>query len=160
STVNAQLQDKVDELEGTNNDLANLLGSTDIATIFLDTDFAIKRYTPPMTRLVNLIPSDVGRPLSDIASRFTDSELLNDARQGLDHLSPVQKEIEVPPVAGAAGANATGLSPSGSRGRWYIRRILPYRTQDNRIEGVVVTFTDITPLRQAMEEVRARARQQ
>jgi two-component system CheB/CheR fusion protein len=155
STVNAQLQDKVEELEGTTNDLANLLGSTDIATIFLDTDFAIKRFTPAATRLINLIPADVGRPLSDIATKFIDAELLSDARQVLDTLSPVQKEIEVTPVAGTPSANALGLLV-----RWYIRRILPYRTQDNRIEGVVVTFTDITPLKQAMEEVQVRARQQ
>ncbi|MBI1914684.1 MAG: PAS domain-containing protein [Planctomycetes bacterium] len=142
STVNAQLQDKVEELEGTNNDLANLLACTDIATIFLDTDFAIKRFTPAATRLINLIPSDVGRPLSDIATKFIDAELLSDARQVLENLSPLQKDIEAGP------------------GRWYIRRILPYRTQDNRIDGVVATFIDVTPLRQAMEETRARVRQQ
>src|SRR5262249_9569208 len=124
STVNAQLQDKVEELEATNNDLANLLASTDIATVFLDTDFAIKRFTPAVGRRVTLIPSDIGRPLSDLASRFTDGELLSDARQVLDNLSPVQREVEAGP------------------GRWYIRRILPYRTQDNRIDGVVGTFTD------------------
>ena len=104
STVNSQLQDKVEELEETNNDLANLLASTDIATIFLDTNFAIKRFTPAITRLVSLIPSDIGRPLSDISPKFTDEDLLHDAREVLDHLTPVQKEVERPRARCAAAA--------------------------------------------------------
>src|SRR5262249_17915101 len=143
STVNSQLQDKVEELHGPTNDLANLLSCTDVATVFLDTNFAIKRFTPAATRLVSLIPSDVGRPLSDIATKFTDEELLTDAERVLARLTPVEKEVQ-----------------EGSAGRWYIRRILPYRTQDNKIEGVVVTFTDVTPLRQAMDQARAHGQQQ
>ena len=142
NTLNSQLKDKVEELESANNDLANLLACTDFATIFLDSTFAIKRFTPATARLVNLIASDVGRPLSDIAPKFTDTDLLADAQAVLANLTPIEKEIRA------------------GEGRYYTRRILPYRTQDNRIEGVVVTFVDITTLRQAVEQTRVQARQQ
>ena len=179
NTVNAQLRDKVDELEAINNDLDNLLACTDIATIFLDNNFSIKRFTPAATRLINLIPSDVGRPLSDIARTFTDDDLLVDARRVLDRLVPVEKEIRASPSAsGVRGPSVAEdrAQPTKEKGQrrkdkgqttkgneqesWYIRRILPYRTKDNRIEGVVVTFVDVTPLRQAVEQSRARVRQQ
>jgi two-component system CheB/CheR fusion protein len=174
NTLNAQLRDKVEELEGTNNDLNNLLACTDIATVFLDEHFCIKRFTPAATRLINLIPSDVGRPLSDIARKFTDEDLLRDAQRVLDRLVPVEKEVRVPLTAkkpdrqGDKGTRRQGDKDTGESRtegevageRWYIRRILPYRTKDNRIEGVVVTFVEVTPLRQAMEQTRLRARQQ
>jgi two-component system CheB/CheR fusion protein len=125
TTVNTQLQDKVGELEAANNDLDNLLTSTDIATIFLDTQFQIKRFTPPTTRLLNLISTDVGRPLSDISSPFTEGDLLEDIGSVLQKLVPREKEV-------------------CTKDRSYIRRIVPYRADDNRIEGVVITFIDIT----------------
>jgi two-component system CheB/CheR fusion protein len=136
STVNNQLQDKVQELEGINNDLANLLASTDIATIFLDTAFNIKRFTPATTRLLSLLATDVGRPINTFAQRFHDNDLLNDAKQVLDNLRPSEKEI---------GTNEN---------RVCLRRIMPYRTIDNRIEGVVVTFTDVTQMKKAAERQR------
>src|SRR5207245_1635631 len=89
NTVNAQLESKLGELERTNNDLDNLLTSTNVATIFLDPRLRIRRFTPAATRLFNLLPSDVDRPLSDIVPRFTDPELLPDAAIVLDTLSPV-----------------------------------------------------------------------
>jgi two-component system CheB/CheR fusion protein len=133
STVNNQLQEKVQELESANNDITNLLNCTDIATIFLDTAFRIKRFTPAATRLFNLIGSDVGRSIGDITARVADSELLGDAQQVLQHLVPREKEV------------------STADGGWWTRRIMPYRTRDNRIEGVVLTFADATLLKRANE---------
>lgn len=136
STVNSQLQDKLEELESANNDMANLLHSTDIPTVFLGPDRTIKRFTPAATQLFNLIATDVGRPVGDISSRFTDLEFPDDVDAVLHKLTAREKEV------GCAD------------GRWYMRRITPYRTLDNRIEGVVLTFTDITPLKQAEQELR------
>jgi two-component system CheB/CheR fusion protein len=133
STINNQLNDKVEELESTNNDLANLLNCTDIATVFLDPSLRIKRFTPATTRLLKLIPADVGRPIGDIAPGFTDAQLLSDAARVLRNLTPSDQEIE------------------SQDGRWWVRRIAPYRTLDNRIEGVVLTFNDITFQKQAQE---------
>ena len=126
STVNAQLQAKMDELERTSSDLSSLLTSTDIATIFLDTSFRIRRFTPAMRNLVEFIPGDVGRPLADLARKFTDPNLVADAEAVLDKLVPIEREI------------------SGQDGRHFLRRVLPYRTADNRIGGTVIVFVDIT----------------
>jgi two-component system CheB/CheR fusion protein len=133
NTINVRLQEKVDELESANNDVVNLLASTSIATLFLDKQFRIKRYTPAITRLMSLIPTDQGRPIGDILMRFTDAALLDDARQVLVDLTPAASELRA------------------DDGRWYIRRIMPYRTQDDRIEGVVITFVDVADLKQAQE---------
>jgi two-component system, chemotaxis family, CheB/CheR fusion protein len=137
STINVQLQAEVDELERTNNDLDNLLASTNVATIFLDPSFRIRRFTPLATRLFNLIPSDVGRPLADIVQQFTDPDLLKDARLVLAELAPVRKEVQT------------------QDGRCYMRETLPYRTRDDRIEGVVITFSDAAA--QVLREARRRA---
>ena len=125
NTVNAQLQSKIDEVERTSNDLDNLLTSTNIATVFLDGQLRIRRFTTAATRLFTLIASDVGRPLADIAPAFTDPTLLTDAATVLKTLTPRQAEVAT------------------REGRWYMRQVLPYRTQDNRIEGVVITFSDV-----------------
>ncbi len=125
NTVNAQLQTKIDELEHTNNDLDNLLTSTNIATVFLDGQLRIRRFTAAATKLFTLIPSDVGRPLADVAQTFTDPALLTDAATVLETLTPRQAEV------------------AAREGRWYMRQVLPYRTQDSRIEGVVITFSDV-----------------
>jgi two-component system CheB/CheR fusion protein len=129
TTVNSQLQTKMDELEATSNDLSSLLSSTDIAVVFLDIRLRIRRYTPPVLDLFELIPTDVGRPLSDLARKFEDTELMQSVQKVLDKLIPLEKEV---------------ISHSS---RWYMRRILPYRTKDNHIDGVVITFVDITRLR-------------
>ena len=126
STVNSQLQDKVDELERANSDIRNLLNSTEIATVFLDTDLRIRRFTPATRQLLNLIESDIGRPIRDFALRFTDKTLMQDAGRVLDQHKPVETVIR----------SEAGLD--------YLRRILPYRTNNDRIEGVVLTFVDIT----------------
>jgi two-component system CheB/CheR fusion protein len=138
STVNSELQAKVEELEGATNDLSNRLANTDIATVFLGTDFRIRSFTPAMNRLLDLLPKDVGRPIHHFAQKFTGGDLLVDAKAVLDRLAPVERE-----VASAAG-------------RWYLRRTLPYRTRENRIEGVVVTFADITELKALNEALEQR----
>jgi two-component system CheB/CheR fusion protein len=124
NTINAELEAKVDELERTGNDLDNLLVSTNVPTIFLDSGFRVRRFTPAATRLFNLLPSDIDRPLADVVPRFTDPDLLRDAAIVLDRLSPVCKEIRT------------------HDRQWYMREILPYRTREHRIEGVVLTFSN------------------
>jgi two-component system CheB/CheR fusion protein len=136
TTVNGQFQDKIAELELTNNDLANLLSSTDIATVFLDTSFRVKRFTPATTKLLSLLATDVDRPIDTFARRFSDGDLLADCRAVLETLTPREREIHT------------------DDGRVCLRRVLPYRTLDNKIEGVVLTFTDVTALRQALERQR------
>ncbi len=126
NTVNSQLQDKVHELESANNDITNLLVCTDVATVFLSRDLRIKRFTPAATRLFNFVPTDPGRPLGDITARFSDPDLFADAEQVLRQLTPREKEV------------------STAEGNWWLRRILPYRVRDDRIEGVVLTFVDVT----------------
>jgi two-component system, chemotaxis family, CheB/CheR fusion protein len=137
NTVNAELEGKVEQLERVNDDLANLLSSTDIPTVFLDAGFHLRRFTPAATRLFNLLPSDVGRPIADIAPNFSDPDLLAEARAVLDRLAPATKEVRT------------------SEGRWYMRQVLPYRTQDNRIDGVVVTFSNVAA--EVLEDARRNA---
>lgn len=136
STVNNQLQDKVEELERSNNDILNLLSNTDICTIFLDRSMRIKLFTPPSAGLFNLRIADVGRPLGDFSPNFSDAALLADAQAVLEKLVPLDGEVQ------------TG------DGRHLLRRIQPYRTQDNRIDGVVITFIDITTRVQAEQRLR------
>ncbi len=135
TTVNNQLHEKVQELETANTDMANLFNCTEIATVFLDPSFRIKRFTPATTRLFNLIATDVGRPIGDIVKRFSDEDLLTDAQQLLRDLAPREKEVRT------------------EDGHWCARRIFPYRTLDNRIDGVVMTFVDITERKQAADAI-------
>jgi len=130
-TVNAQLQAKMAELEATANDLGSLLTSTDIAVLFLDLRFRIRRFTPATRDLIDLIPSDVGRPFVDLRRKFVDPDLLMDAQVVLDRLAPIERSVE------------------SESGRSYLRRMLPYRTQDNRIDGVVIAFVDVTERKKA-----------
>ena len=134
NTVNVQLEDKVALRQQANNDLENLLASTNLATIFLDTTFHVRRFTPVATRLFNLIPSDVGRPIGDLAQRCVDPDLLHDAGLVLARHAPISKEVQ------------------SRDGRWYVRQVLPYRTHDDRIDGVVITFSDVAA--EAIEEAR------
>ena len=136
STVNNQLQDKVLDLEAANNDMANLLNSTNIATLFLDRQLQVRRFTPSATRLFRLIPTDLGRDLEDITCRFENGELLQKSRTVLEKLQPIEELIQ------------------SEEGDYYLCRIQPYRTMDDRIDGVVLTFADITEIKRAQEHSR------
>jgi two-component system, chemotaxis family, CheB/CheR fusion protein len=126
-TVNAELENKIEELSKTNNDMRNLLDRTDIGTLFLDKRLLIQKFTPVVTKIIRLIPSDVGRPLTDIASNLVDnSQLTQSIEEVLQFLTP--KEIEVKTKAGF----------------WYLVRFMPYRTLENVVQGIVVTFIDIS----------------
>ncbi|MBK8594152.1 MAG: PAS domain-containing protein [Holophagales bacterium] len=125
-TVNAEQVARMDELTRASDDMKNLLNATDIATVFLDGDLRVRRFTTGATRLFKLIPGDVGRPLTDVSNSLQYPDLVTDAREVLRTLVFSQKEI----------------ATEGER--WFEVRILPYRTVDNRIDGVVMTFFDIT----------------
>jgi two-component system CheB/CheR fusion protein len=135
-TVNAELQGKVEELSRANDDMKNLLNGTDIATVFLDNDLNIKRYTDQAKKVIRLIPSDVGRPIGDLVSTLKHTTLMEDAQEVLRSL--VFKEAQV----------------QGDDGAWYLMRMLPYRTTDNVIDGLVVTFVDTTKIKVLEEETR------
>ncbi len=134
-TVNSQLQGKIEEQETTNNDLNNFLASANIPTIFLDTHFRVKRFTPAMLKLIKLLPSDVGRPIADMSQENLGPDLTSDAQAVIERLVPARQELELD-------------------GAWYVRTTLPYRTADNRIEGVVVTYNDVTELKKSEERTR------
>ena len=137
STVNGELQSKVADLSRTNNDMNNLLAGTGIGTIFVDLNLRILRFTPRITSIINLIPSDVGRPVGHLVPNLVGYDrLVADAQEVLDTLVP--KEVEV--------LNQEGL--------WFTMRLLPYRTLNNTIEGAVLTFVDITDRKQAEEALR------
>jgi two-component system, chemotaxis family, CheB/CheR fusion protein len=137
ATVNAELQNKVADLSRSNNDMNNLLAGTGIGTIFVDHHLRIQRFTPAVTQVINLILTDVGRPVGHIVSNLTGYDrLVSDVRAVLDTLAP--REVEVQTQAGA----------------WYLLHIRPYRTLENVIEGAVITFTEITEMKKAQDALR------
>jgi two-component system CheB/CheR fusion protein len=135
-TVNFELKNKVEETGKVNDDLQNLIASTDLATIFVDRSMRIKRYTPHACGLFNLIAGDIGRPLHDITHKLRYPELAKDAAATFESLRPVEREV------------------ASEDGRWFIARLLPYRTGLDQIDGAVLTFIDITTRRQAEERAR------
>jgi two-component system CheB/CheR fusion protein len=144
-TVNSELRAKFEELSRANSDMMNLLNSTGIATMFLDEALRVRRFTPPTTSIIKLIPSDAGRPITDIVTELNYPTLDEDVREVLRTLIFIEKDV------------------SARDGRWFTVRIIPYRTQDNRIDGVVITFFDIsiakkleTALRKAQSELEGR----
>ncbi len=132
-TVNTEMQNKNDELSVINNDMKNLLESINIPTIFLDNNLFIKRFTFHATKIVNFIPSDIGRPINHIATNLKYENFIEDAKEVLRTLA--FKEIEL----------------QTKDGIWYQMRILPYRTTSNIIDGLVITFSDIHKLKIAYE---------
>ena len=137
ATVNNELQVKVADLSRSNSDMNNLLAGTGIGTIFVDHQLRILRFTPTVSAIINLIPTDVGRPVGHIVSNLTGYDrLVEDARAVLDSLIP--RELEVQTRTGA----------------WFLLRIRPYRTQENVIEGAVLTFTEITELKKMQTALR------
>jgi two-component system CheB/CheR fusion protein len=144
TALNGQLQETLERQRTTSNDLQNVLFSTDVATLFLDTELKIRFFTPATKALFNLIPSDIGRPLSDLRALFVDPTLADDARAVLQDSKAHDAEVEVP------------------GGHWYVRHILPYRTEADGVEGVVITFTNITEKknsRRALEVAKREAEQ-
>src|SRR3984893_1152957 len=136
-TVNGQLQSKISELEAANNDLSNLWGSTSIGVVFLDIQLQVRRFTPAMSELIALRPSDIGRPIDHFQPKFSDGDLTEEARVVLATLIPSEAETRT------------------HSGAWYLRRTVPYRTVDNRIDGIVITFVDITARKRAEQAVDA-----
>jgi two-component system CheB/CheR fusion protein len=131
-TVNQELKIKLESVSRANNDLQNLMAATDVGTLFLDTSLSIKRFTPPLAALFNITSNDEGRPITDFTHRLEYAEFAHDARTVLRELSPIEREIK-------------------SGDSWFLTRLRPYRTADDRIDGIVVTFIDITE-RLATEE--------
>jgi two-component system CheB/CheR fusion protein len=133
TTLNHELKLKVDEISHTNSDLQNLMSSTEIGVVFLDRALHIKRFTPRAQDLFNLIPGDIGRPLAHVTHRIETEDLPQLAQSVLQTLRTVEREIR------------------SRDGRRYLARLLPYRSLDDRIDGVVATFVDVTDLRNAVE---------
>ncbi len=139
-TLNMQYLAKTEELSQAANDMKNLLDATEIAIIFLDNDLVVKRFTPPVARIISLMPSDVGRPLGHFTSSLRYEHLLRDVQQVLDRLTSIETNIQT------------------TRGEWYNMRILPYRSLDNYINGAVITFSDITALKLLETRLQEHAR--
>jgi two-component system, chemotaxis family, CheB/CheR fusion protein len=137
TTVNAELKFSVEDLSRANTDLNNLMGSTDVGTVFLDRELRIVRFTPSAQMVFNLRPTDLGRPLRDITHRLQQNSIITDAEQVLDTLKTIEREI-----------------PVEDEKRWFLVRIAPYRTADERIAGVVATFIDITERKRAQDKLR------
>jgi two-component system CheB/CheR fusion protein len=141
TTVNQESKNKVDELGHANSDLQNLMSATAIATVFLDRDMRVMRFTAPAAPIFNLIAGDIGRPLSDLHYRIDYPAIAADAEKVLQTLAPVEREVSEP------------------QGPCYLARMLPYRTIDDRIGGVVLTFVDITERQRAASELHAHIEQ-
>ena len=128
-TVNGELNRKVSELDHSNGDLQNLLNSTQIATIFLDSQLCIKNFTPAAANVIRLIAGDVGRPITDLAAQFAVTSLAEDIHEVLKTLVPIERSL------------------TGTEGKNYLMRTVPYRTVHDVIDGAVITFTDVTKLK-------------
>ncbi|MFW6054501.1 MAG: chemotaxis protein CheB [Thermodesulfobacteriota bacterium] len=135
-TVNSELQSKVDELSEAHDDITNLLNSTQIATLFVDNEIKVKRFSREVTKIINLIDSDIGRPLSDQSTRIEGVDLTGHIRQVLEKLTPVEKEIQ------------------NSDSTWYVMRVMPYRTREDQIKGAVVTFRNIDAQKKTQEKLK------
>jgi two-component system CheB/CheR fusion protein len=118
--------------------MKNLLNSTNIATLFLDNDLNVRRFTPQVTKIIKLIPGDVGRPITDLDSELRYPELPGDVRGVLETLTAAERSI------------------NARDGRWFTARIMPYRTLDDRIDGVVITFADITMAKTLEAKLRSK----
>ena len=135
-TVNQEHRIKIEELSATNSDLSNFMAAADVGMLFLDRALRIKRFTPRVTEVFNIIGTDIGRPLKHFTQRLGYDALPDDAGRVLKDLTPFEQEMQ------------------SEDGRWYLVRLRPYRTIDDRIDGVVVTFVDITARKRSEEDVR------
>ena len=141
NALNSQLQETLERQRTTADDLQNVLYSTKVATIFLDTRFNIRFFTPATRALFNIIPGDLGRPLTDLKSLAADDALVDDAETVFRSQTPVEREIQ------------------GQSGHWFVRRIMPYRASDEKTEGVVITYEDVTERRRTAGALTAAKRQ-
>ncbi|HAM53610.1 MAG TPA: chemotaxis protein CheB [Nitrospiraceae bacterium] len=135
-TANAEQQSKVEELSRIHSDMKNLLNNTDIAIVFLDNELNVRRFTTQASKIIKLIPGDVGRPVTDLSSTLLYSELAEDAREVLRTMVFKEKQI------------------TSTDGRWFTVRIMPYRTLDNKIDGLVITFSNITEAKKLEADLR------
>jgi len=135
-TVNAELQGKMDEVSRSNDDLNNLFASTEVGTIFLDTELRIKSFTPSASKIFNLIKTDIGRSINDLSPKIAYEDIHKDAQEVLKTLNQKETEIQT------------------AEGEWFSMRLLPYRTLENVIEGVVITFVDVNKIKKAEEELK------
>ncbi|HUQ65533.1 MAG TPA: CheR family methyltransferase [Flavitalea sp.] len=135
TTVNQELKIKIEELSQSNNNFQNLINSTDIGTIFLDRSMRVNLFAPAVRKIYNLISNDIGRPLSDISNHLLDTDILSDAEKVIERLQSIEREVR------------------STDHRVYMMRIFPYRTADDRINGVVLTFIDITQRKKAELEL-------
>ena len=142
-TVNSELRNKVEDLDAANSDIQNLFESTRIATVFLDENLKIKRFTPTATELFNLIGTDIDRPITDISLSLENLDVTADVQNVLRSLIPIEKEVQV-----------------RDQSIYYKMRIMPYRTLENVINGTVLTFVDVTSLRQATNKAEKAAKRQ
>jgi len=138
TTVNSELKEKVDETSKINDDLQNLISSTDIATLFVDRQMRIKWFTPRARDIFNVISADAGRSLLDITHRLDYPQLHENAASAFEGLQLIEREVR-----------------NHDNNRWYLARFLPYRTQEDRIQGAVLTFIDITERRHAEQQLEA-----
>ncbi len=133
TTLNSESQRKNEDLTTLNNDMRNLLNATGVATVFLDEKLRIRRFTPAATQLFKFIDSDIGRPVEDISSPLKANILVKAARQVLENLIPVEREVQT------------------ADGKWFSLRVVPYRTLDNNIAGAVVSFVDVNRVKAALQ---------
>lgn len=137
TALNSQLQETVERQRATSDDLNNILNSSDVATLFLDCALKIRFFTPATKALFNVIATDIGRPLGDLTHRFGDNDLLEDAHKVLATCVAMRREMKA------------------DNGSWYVRRVLPYRSEAADVEGVIVTFTGISEIKEAQQEIQA-----
>ncbi len=135
STINAELESKIEALSAANNDLKNMITSTDVGTLFLDLDLNIRRFTPAATEFIHLMESDIGRPLHHLTSKLQYPHLIRDAEQVLDDLQIIEREVQT------------------KDDQWYWMKVMPYRTTEGQVDGVVVTFTEITEKKEVQREL-------
>ena len=134
-TINAELQNKLEDLSAAHDDMHNLLNSTEIATIFVDNDMRVRRFTSAATAIVNLIQTDIGRPLKHVATNLSYEEMITDLTEVLEKLTPRKAEVKT------------------IEGKWYHMHIIPYRTTNNRIDGAILTFTNIDDQKKAQKMI-------
>ncbi len=137
STVNGELQNKIDELSNINDDMTNLFNSTGIAIVFVDNELNIRRFTEESTKLIKLIESDIGRPLSDFNLNINYPDIVDDINKVVEKLNPIEKEVTT------------------TEGEWYNVRITPYKTSKSIINGATITFTNINNLKSTQEKIEA-----